>query len=182
MKRPVALLSLLVLSLAGAAEAPTGEVFREPFTLKLRVDQEHFYEQKINARIPYVHGGMVFLFCGESFGVKLVKDGDRVVEVRYEPEEKAADLFLKFSQEKINDGWSTMLKLENRTTDRLHVGAAMAVRERKDPFETSILPLGPGMTNYKTWPHPIVQLILRDIWVMKETGKDAAGAKVAPVP
>lgn len=150
MKRLVALLALVAATLALSAEVPESKGFREPFTLKLGIDQGRYYEQKITQRIPYVHEGTVMLFNGERFGVKLVKAGDGTTAIRYEPDEKAADLLLKFYQEKINGGLSMILTLENRTRDTLHLDALMVVPDQKTPARTSILPLGPGVTNYET--------------------------------
>ena len=67
---------------AGAAEHAaskssddTGVVFRPPFTLRIRVDREHYYEEK-KGKVPYVYRGDVYLFIGDRFGLKIdVADG-----------------------------------------------------------------------------------------------------------
>ena len=166
-------LFLSCLSIIVAAEIPPAPdaVFRAPFTLRLRVDEEHFYEQKIERRIPYVQEDSVILFCGEHFGVKISKGKDQIAHLAYEPDEKAADLILAFRQEKINDGWSTILELENRTQDKLAIGATMVVLNRKGSIPTNLLPLHAGTKSYEMWPHPIVQLVLHDIRMDKEAPK-----------
>src|SRR5436189_6463082 len=73
-----------------------GVVFRKPFTLHVRVDQEHYYEEK-KGKIPYVHQGVVYLFLGDKFGLKIdVADG-AVRAVRYERDLSKADVALEFS-------------------------------------------------------------------------------------
>ena len=54
-------------------------MFRDPFTLKLRVDKDHFYEEHYDKRIPYVAESDVYLFSGENFGVNLNIKGDDIV-------------------------------------------------------------------------------------------------------
>ena len=54
------------------ANAPAGGPgFREPFTLKLHVDKENYYEERFDRKIPFVADNAVYLFAGESFGLKL---------------------------------------------------------------------------------------------------------------
>src|SRR5229473_3239782 len=51
------------------SQAPTDSaapVFRNPFTLKLHIDKEHYYEERFD-KIPYVEQNDVYLFAGESF-------------------------------------------------------------------------------------------------------------------
>lgn len=164
---------LAVLTLACRAQpAVSGkEVFREPFTLKLGVDDAHFYEQKIDRRIPYVHEDAVLLFCGERFGVKLTKSQGRITHVTYEPDEKAADLFFVFHQEKVSDHLATLLEIKNHTGDTVYLDAAMVVLNRQTPVRTSLLPVQAGITSYEMWPHPIVQLMVHDIRLTKDSPK-----------
>ena len=51
-----------------AKTSETNLVFREPFTLKLHVDKDHYYEEHYDRKIPFVAGNDVYLFCGESSG------------------------------------------------------------------------------------------------------------------
>jgi hypothetical protein len=67
--------ALLAIASGGlVAQAPPVDpnaVFREPFTLRIRVDKDHFYEQRYDQKIPYVVNNEVYLFIGENFGVNL---------------------------------------------------------------------------------------------------------------
>jgi len=144
-----------------------GVVFRKPFTLHVRVDQEHYYEEK-KGKIPYVYHGDVYLFLGEKFGLKInVADG-AVRAVRYEPDLSKADLTLDFSvADPVNGKYTSMLKMQNRTKYTFLMDGGMTVPDRKDILETSIIPVNAGLLHFEAWPHPILQLALSHIRIQK---------------
>ena len=153
-----------------AADEPKRDadaVFREPFTLKLHVDKEHFYEEKFG-KIPYVHSGDVYLFKDDEFGLTFdIQDGS-IRSVKYQKDVKKADVTLKFTQEVQPDKTAmTMLHIHNNTKHTLNVDVLMTVPDRKGIAKTSILPVQPGLSGFESWPHPIVQLVLRNIRIAK---------------
>jgi hypothetical protein len=164
--------TLAVITLAAlthaADEAKTPDaVFREPFILKLHVDKEHFYEQKVG-KIPYVHGGAVYLFKGDEFGLALDIQNNAVRSVKYQKDVKKADVTLKFTQEVQPDGTAyMMLHIHNNTKHTLDLDALMTAPGHKEIAKTTILPVKPGLSGFETWPHPIVQLVLRNIRIAK---------------
>jgi hypothetical protein len=96
------LLFLAILSCASLAQeqSSTGEAaptFREPFTLKLRVDKQHYYEQHFD-KVPYVAGGDVYLFVDDHFGVSLTDKKAEFLTVSYEPDGGKADILFSFTQ------------------------------------------------------------------------------------
>jgi|SRR6266478_2242658 len=167
-------MSLVFAAVAGAAERgaskstnDAGVVFRKPFTLRIRVDQEHYYEEKKD-KIPYVYRGDVYLFIGDRFGLKIdVADG-AVRAVRYERDLSKADLTLEFSEgAPVNGKYTSILKMQNRTKYTFLMDGAMTVPDRKDILETSINPVNAALLHYEAWPHPIVQLALSHIRLQK---------------
>src|SRR5437870_4737548 len=70
-------------------------VFRPPFTVKVPVDRQHYYEQKIG-RTPYIHQGEVGIFVGEHFGLKIDVKDRNVRLVKYERNLSKADVTLDF--------------------------------------------------------------------------------------
>ncbi len=139
-------------------------VFREPFTLKLRVDKDHFYEEHYDKRIPYVAENDVYLFSGENFGVNLNVKGDDVVAVNYQRDLKKADVWFSFKQAKeLPGGVGMMLIIQNKLKRRLYLDALMTVPGKKDILKTSIVPIDAGLSDYEEWPHPIVQLVVRNV-------------------
>jgi hypothetical protein len=151
-----------------AAKKPADDtVFRTPFTLKLHIDKEHFYEEKFD-KIPFVHDGDVYLFKGDEFGLNLDIYTNSVRAVKYQSDLKKADVTLKFSEETQPDGTAMMmLHIHNNTEHTLDFDALMTVPGKKGIAKTSILPVQPGLSGFESWPHPIVQLVLRNIRITK---------------
>jgi hypothetical protein len=173
MQTPVSTLLFLVsvtctLAADDAPKNPSDEpVFREPFTLKLQVDKEHFYEEKL-PKIPFVHGGDVYLVKGDEFGLAVDIQDNAIRAVKYQPEIKSADVTLKFTQEVQADGTAMMmLVIRNRTKQTLYMDALMTVPNKKGVAKTNVLPIEPGLSGYESWPHAIIQLVLRNIRTTK---------------
>jgi hypothetical protein len=58
---------------------------------------------------------------------------------------------------------------KNNTKQKLFFDALMTVPDRQKPLKTSLLPVRPGLGSYESWPHPIVQLMLRNIRLKEES-------------
>lgn len=58
--------------------------FREPFTLKLRVDEDHYCEQHFD-KVPYVAEDDVYVFLGDHFGVNLTDNKSQFLTVTPAP-------------------------------------------------------------------------------------------------
>jgi hypothetical protein len=144
-------------------------VFRDPFTLRLHVDKDHYYEEHYDRKIPYVADNDIYLFSGEHFGVTL--NGKEVATVSYQPDMKKADVWFTFREEKLKDGRPMMvLTIQNKLKQELYMDALMTRPDAKGIFKTSIVPIPAGLTDYESWPHPIVQLVLRNLrFIDKQT-------------
>jgi hypothetical protein len=136
--------------------------FREPFTLKLQVDESHQYEEHFD-KIPYVDKNDVYLFAGDNFGINVTMSGDEISAVTYQKNSRKADAEFKFSQQKTGkNGFLMLLITTNRLKRRLFFDGFMTIPEKKAIYKTSILPVEPGLSTFESWPHPIVQLVLRN--------------------
>lgn len=174
MKYVYAIISLsisLVVHGAETAKAETASaavVYREPFTLKLHIDKDRYYEEKFKKNIPYVENNDVYLFAGESFGINLeIKDGE-ITSVAYQKEADTADVALEFKQEIKDDGSSFMwLVLQSNVEQTIYLDALMTIPGKKGFYKTGILPLYPKLGGNESWPHPIVQLVLRNFRLKK---------------
>ena len=135
-------LSSVAITLAAddPAQKPAEDtVFREPFTLKLQIDKEHFYEEKIG-KMPFVHNGDVYLFKGDEFGLNLVIQDNSIRAVKCQPDVKKADVTLKFTQEVVANGTAMMmLQIHNNTKHILDVDALMTVPNKKGIAKTSVV-------------------------------------------
>jgi hypothetical protein len=83
-------------------QSPTSEpaaTFLEPFTLKLRVDKEHYYEQKFD-KVPYVADAEVYLFLDDHFGVNLADSKAEFLTVTYQADSGKADVLLSLEHRK----------------------------------------------------------------------------------
>lgn len=149
----------------GAQQAPDTDqnvVLREPFTLTLPVDKNHYYEERYEKKIPYVFNNDVYLFNGEKFGIKVTMSGEEIAGITYEKDLKKADVTFEFTQEKDAGRVMTMLVIGNKLPRRLYLDALMTRPDSKKILRTSILPVEAKLTNYESWPHPIIQLVLRN--------------------
>lgn len=136
-------------------------VYREPFTLRVRVDKNHYHEEHYDKRIPYVSDGDVYVFSGENFGVALTPKSDGNIDVSYQPDPKKADVWLSFEQPK-QLGIGMMLTIKNNLKQKLQVDALMTIPGKEGIYKTSIVPVEAGLSDFESWPHPIVQLVLRN--------------------
>ena len=137
---------------------PTRPVFRDPFTLTLDVGRKDNFEQKFEP-IPYTHQGVVYLFKGDHFGVKLDARG----VATYEPDLAKADLEVEFSQGTNPGEPSSMMLVITSHLDRMvSMNALMTVPDDEYIQETSIRTVQAGLKSYESWPHPIKQLVLKD--------------------
>lgn len=136
-------------------------VFRAPFKLKIHVDDARYYEQSFD-RTPYVTDNDVYLFAGEAFGVDVAITEGEISHLAYEPNFAKADVQLRFTQEKSKNGWMMMLMIRNKLKHRVYLDAVMTVPGKDEIFTTNVLPIEPNLSDFESWPHPIVQLVLRD--------------------
>ncbi len=155
----------LAADIASPAAKDAPPVMRAPFTLTLHVDRDHFYEEKIG-EMPYVYRSGIYLMKGDKFGVAVdIRDG-KVTAVTYQPDLDKADITFDFDQKVESDGSSMMmLTIHNRTAFPMKMRALMTVPGEKKAIETSILPIDPGLSDYESWPHPIVKLLVHDIQI-----------------
>ena len=138
-------------------------VFRAPFTLKLAVDKEHFYEEHFD-RVPYVADNVVYLFVNESFGINIGLVNNEISSVTYEKDTSRADVLFRFTQEKAPtpNGPMMLLVIQSKLNRTLSMDALITRPDLKGVFKTSILPIPAGLADYESWPHPVVQLVLRN--------------------
>jgi hypothetical protein len=75
------IVAILVLSSACCSQLKSATqeklVFRAPFTLKLRIDNDHYYEENFD-KDPYVADDAVYIFVGEAFGINVTINGNQL--------------------------------------------------------------------------------------------------------
>lgn len=153
---------------AATPAQPGGEgtpELRQPFVLRLYLDAKHGYEVNFDQPVPYVYHNNVFIFPGESFGLKLHVENGKIKTVTYRKETAGADITLEFRQMMKDDKLkgSMMLQIQNHADKDVYMDAVMRVPQRKGTLTTSILPVMAGKGDFEMWPHPIVGLVLTNL-------------------
>ena len=134
--------------------------YREPFTLNLPIDSQYYYQEAFE-KIPYVYQNVVFLFVNENFGINISKNENS--EVSYEKDIKKADIEFSLTQQSIEKNIVMIMVIKNNTNQTLYLEGLMTVPNKKSVMKTTILSVRPGMSNVESWPHPIIQIALRNI-------------------
>ena len=143
-------------------------VMREPFTLHLKIDKDH-YEDFHYDKQPYVSENEVYLFSGEKFGVNLVVKGNRVAEIRYQPNAEKADLVFGFEQPtELQNGIAMALTIDNKLKHDVGMDVMGTVPGKKDPFKDKVTPVKAGKSSTEFWPTPIAQLVLGNFRLAQE--------------
>ncbi|HCE43128.1 MAG TPA: hypothetical protein DET40_06250 [Lentisphaeria bacterium] len=146
---------------SSAVEKDNKNGLREPFILKLKLDKNRFYEQKIDKKTPYVADNKVNLFAGESFGVNVTIDKGEITRLSYQKDIAKSDIEFEFKQEADKDGGSMMmLVIINKLKQTLYLDAVMTVPEKTESVKAEILPVEPGLSGNEMWPNPIIQLVM----------------------
>jgi hypothetical protein len=165
--------SVALVSAQSAAPKPNGVVLRKPFTLKLKVDKDHYYEERYDRRIPYVAENEVYLFLDDKFGVNLTVRNNRIVEVKYQPDAAKADVWFKFEQPpELPGGVGMTLAIENKMKHGISMEALMSMPNKKEVLKTSILPVKAGKNGLETWPHAISQLVLGNLQLTEDSADE----------
>jgi hypothetical protein len=173
-KKIVALIvATLVLSSVCSPQAKSATqeepVFRAaPVKLRLHVDNDRFYEETFD-HVPYVADNDVYLFAGEAFGIDVTVTEGEISHIAYERDWAKVDVELRFTQEKSKNGWMMMLVIRNKMKRRLYLDAVMTLPGKDGLFTTNVLPVEPNLSDFESWPHPIVQLVLRNFRFSEKT-------------
>jgi hypothetical protein len=97
--------------------------------------------------------------------------------VTYQPDSGKAgrpDILFSFTQE--TDGKGNpfmMLSVQNKLHRGFSYDALMTVPTKKEILETHVLPVEARLSNFESWPHPIVQLVLRNFRFSDRPAKSA---------
>jgi hypothetical protein len=151
---------------------PKSPVLRQPFTVRLKLDKEHYDEFHYDKQ-PYVSENEVYLFLGDKFGVNVTVRNDRIVDVKYQPDAAKADVWFGFEQPpELPGGLGMTLAIENNMKRGLSMDGLMSVPNKKEVIKTSIQSVPAGKKGLETWPHPISQLVLGNLQLTQDSGAE----------
>lgn len=166
MKHSLFLVVIILTLTISTKSQDTTVLKRTPYTLKIKVDKENFYEDQIEAT-PYVfpNNGMQ-IYPGETIYVEVVEENGIIKSMKAVKEKTNPNttLTLKFSQicEK-NIHQVMMLEVQNPFPKNVTYEAKMFLLRDKKWVNTSIYPVMAGLSGIETWTDIIISLGL-DNW------------------
>jgi hypothetical protein len=111
------------------------------------------------AATGHITNNVVFMSPGEKIGLNLDGAADgTVLSVTEESNPKKANLVLSFKQEK----GLMLFTIQNRTKLWVTYEAGIGTPKRDGLSKTSVMPVGPGLSSFESWPSPIDKLALKN--------------------
>ncbi len=119
----------------------------------------------------HIVNNVVFMSPGEKIGVTLAGAADgTALSITEEPNPKTANVVLSFKQEK----GMTLFTIQNHTKYWLNYAAGIRTPKREGLYKTSVMPVGPGLSNFESWPGQIDQVALKNFtFSERPSGKPA---------
>ncbi len=136
---------------------------RKDLKIHLKKPDGSYFDYQMELAQPIVQDKTVSIFPGETIYIAFDPGEKGPENLR---SVKSADgstntLTFKFTQEpELFDGVGMMLFINNPTKYSIEYDFGMMLIDSEDLFETSSVPLMPGLSNFESWPHPIFQLIM----------------------
>jgi hypothetical protein len=117
--------------------------------------------------VGHIVNNVVFMSPGEQIGVNIagVADGT-ALSVTEESNSKKANLVLSFKQEK----GMVLFTIQNRSKYWLTYEAGIRAPKRDGLYKTSVMPVGPGLSNFESWPGQIDQVALKNFSFSERPG------------
>jgi hypothetical protein len=136
---------------------------RTPYTLRVNVDNDNFYEDQIGAT-PYVfpNNGMQ-VYPGETIYVEVEQENGVIKRLKAVKEinNPKTTLTITFSQESENKiHQMMMLKIQNPFPKDLGYKAKMFLLKQNKWVNTNVYPVTAGLSAFETWPDIIISLAL----------------------
>lgn len=154
----------LVLTFATSFSYSQNEVKeREPFTLKLLVDNDQFYQMNVDKSKYFVKENILQIYPSEKINIQVEIKNDTIfaMTVVKKIAESKTTIQIEFVQNvKDNKSEGMMLKVTNPFGRKLNYNAMMYIVGHDKWLSTSIIPILPNLVNYETWNDVIISLVL----------------------
>jgi len=142
---------------------------REEYTLKLPVDGDHFYEQKVKSSPFFVKENVLQIYPGEKLFIeaeitKKEITSMKVVKENLNPERTIEIEFTQTTKDRKSE--SMMLEVVNPFKKDLEYKAMMFIVGHDKWINTNVLPVKAKLTGYETWSDVIISLVLSE-WTLK---------------
>jgi hypothetical protein len=160
----------LILSLTfGYTFAQNEKPDRDEFTLKLPVDGEQFYEQKVEKTPYFVKENVLQIYPGEKVFVEVETKKKKITSMQVVKENLAPEKTIEIALiQNTKDGksQSMMLNIVNPFKYDLEYKAMMFIVGHNQWINTSVLPVKAKLAVYETWQDVIITIVLSD-WTLK---------------
>ena len=141
---------------------------REARTVSVRLEDGSTFERAV-PRLPIVlPNGWITVYPGEEIHVELAMARDTVKSARAvaKPVRRNATVTFKLIQQ---PGRADMqLAVTHALPQNLKYSMGMMLPTGGQLFATPSCPVAPGVTTHETWPHPVFQLVIRDLRFLPE--------------
>src|SRR5882672_4620197 len=134
---------------------------REARNVSLRLEDGTTFERAV-PRLPIVlPNGWITIYPGEEIHVELT-----VARAVAKPVRKSATVTFKLSQQP--ERADMQLAVTHALPQNLKYSMGMMLPSGGQLFATPSCPVAPGVTTHETWPHPVFQLVIRDLRFLPE--------------
>lgn len=163
------LLTITLSLILGLTYAQNEKTNREEFILKLPVDGEQFYEQKVENSPYFVKENVLQIYPGEKLFIEVeLKKKEitsmKVVKENLNPENTIEIELTQNTKDRKSE--SMMLKVVNPFKKDLEYKAMMFIVGHNQWINTNVLPVKSKLTGYETWTDVIITIVLSD-WELK---------------
>jgi len=163
------ILTLFAIVTLQVSKAQNTKPLREPFTLKLAVDGENYYEESIKGSSYFVHNKTLQIYPSEKLYIEVEIKSDtiysmKVVRTNLNPKKTIEVEFKQFVKDRKSEGM--MLNVNNPFDKVLKYKALMYIVGHDKWIRTSIIPIQPRLSGFETWNDIIITLALED-WQLK---------------
>lgn len=146
---------------------PKGDC-RGPMTITLVKKDGSIFERKYDYLYPIIRSTGISIFPGEQ----LVITGDFIdnkltnISVLSENDKKPPLMKFSFSQENAN---MMVLFVENYSKYNIKYHLSLMPLEKDGLYKTSTCPLLAGFSAGESWPYPIFQLLVTEIFILEDS-------------
>jgi len=142
---------------------------REEYILKLPVDGEQFYEQKVESTPYFVKENVLQIYPGEKLFIEVESTKNEITSMKVVKENinPGKTVEMEFTQEtKDKKNKMMMLKIINPFNKDLEYKAMMFIVGHDNWINTDVFPVKAKLTGYETWTDVIITIVLSD-WKFK---------------
>jgi len=130
-------------------------------TVRLKLNNKEFYEMEF-PKGPYVADGFINVLAGEEVLVEFDETDGVLSNPRYVKTIAKPERTITFRLEQPNQG-TTVLRVKNPFTKNIIYDCLTQNSSEERLRKTSIIPVRAGLSNFESWPYPVVQVVVSNV-------------------